>query len=434
MSLQRKLVIYVIVLHLFLAAAAMYVFADRRPWLLIVELGLAVSTAVGFRLIHRLFVPLDLIQTGAELIGEKDFTSKFLETGQPEMDRLIDVYNRMIEQLREERTRLREQHYFMDKILAVSPAGVLTFDFDGRVALANPSAEKLLQLPAETLHGKTLQSLGSPFADALAELSLGESQVLPLHGSRRIRCLKANFLDQGFAREFVTMEELTEELRLSEKAAYEKLIRMMSHEVNNSVGAVRSLLISSMNYEDQLSPEDRGDFSNAMAVAISRVENLSEFMNRFAQVVRLPGPEKRPCDLHELLKDLETLLEPWSREAKVQWIWMVEELVPPIPMDKNQIEQVFLNVFKNALEAIGEEGTIGVRIGCREDRYFVAIEDSGEDLDPEVQKNLFTPFFSTKKNGQGIGLTLIREILVRHGFEFFLDRPPGGPTQFVVYF
>jgi nitrogen fixation/metabolism regulation signal transduction histidine kinase len=350
------------------------------------------------------------------------------------MDRLIRVYNRMIEQLREERTRLREQHYFMDKILAVTPAGVLTFDFDGRIALANPSAERLLQLPAASLTGKTLQSLGSPFTDALAELSIGESAVMPLHGSRRIRCLKANFLDQGFTREFITMEELTEELRLSEKAAYEKLIRMMSHEVNNSVGAVRSLLMSSMNYQDQLSSEDREDFSNAMAVAVSRVENLSEFMSRFSQVVRLPEPDKRPCDLHALLRDLETLLEPWSREAKVQWVWNVEELPPPILLDKNQLEQVFLNVFKNAIEAIGDSGTIGVRLGRREERYFVTIEDSGADLAPEVRQNLFTPFFSTKKNGQGIGLILIREILARHGFEFSLDCPPGGPTQFVVYF
>jgi len=434
LSLRRKLVIYVILLHCALGAAALYLMMDRRPWLLAVELGLAVSAVVGFRLIHRLFVPLELIQTGAQLIGEQDFTSKFLDTGQPEMDRLIRVYNRMIEQLRDERTRLREQHYFMDKILAVTPAGVLTFDFDGRIALANPSAERLLQLPAAALRGKTLQSLGSPFTDALDELSIGESEVVPLHGSRRIRCLKANFLDQGFTREFITMEELTEELRLSEKAAYEKLIRMMSHEVNNSVGAVRSLLMSSMNYQDQLSPEDREDFSNAMAVAVSRVENLSEFMNRFSQVVRLPEPDKRPCDLHELLRDLEILLEPWSREAKVEWVWSVEELPPPILLDKNQIEQVFLNVFKNAIEAIGDTGIIAVRLGRREERYFVTIEDSGADLAPEVRQNLFTPFFSTKKNGQGIGLILIREILARHGFEFSLDRPPGGPTQFVVYF
>jgi len=434
LSLQRKLVVYTVVLHVLLAAAAFYVLIDSGPWLLVVELGLAASAWIGFRLVRRIFVPLDLIQTGAQLIGEKDFTTKFIETGQPEMDRLIHVYNRMIEQLRDERTRLREQHYFMDKILAVSPAGILTFDFDGRVALANPSAERIMQIPAAVLQGETLQAQGSPFADALADLPRGEARVLPLHGSRRIRCLKSHFLDQGFSRDFITMEELTEELRLSERAAYEKLIRMMSHEVNNSVGAVRSLLTSSLNYQDQLRDSDRGDFSNAMAVAISRVENLSEFMNRFSQVVRLPAPEKRPCNLHAMLRDIQTLLEPWSRDAEIVWVWMVETLPPPIPLDQNQMEQVFLNIFKNAIEAIGRAGTIGIRLGQKEDRYFVTIEDSGKGLDPEVRKNLFTPFFSTKTNGQGIGLTLIREILVRHGFEFSLDRPPGGPTQFEICF
>jgi len=103
-------------------------------------------------------------------------------------------------------------------------------------------------------------------------------------------------------------------------------------------------------------------------------------------------------------------------------------------MDKNQMEQVFVNICKNALEAIGENGAITVRMGKKGGRSFVIIEDTGGGLTPEVRAHLFTPFFSTKENGQGIGLTMIQEILSQHKFEFFLDSQPGEPTRFAIYF
>ena len=103
----------------------------------------------------------------------------------------------------------------------------------------------------------------------------------------------AEFRDRGFAKTFYLLEEMTEELRLTEKTAYEKLIRMMSHEVNNSVGAVRSLLESVLRYAEQIGPDDRGDFTNALTIAAARIESLNRFMSGFADVVRLPPPHPR---------------------------------------------------------------------------------------------------------------------------------------------
>jgi signal transduction histidine kinase len=98
------------------------------------------------------------------------------------------------------------------------------------------------------------------------------------------------------------------------------------------------------------------------------------------------------------------------------------------------MEQAFVNIFKNAMEAIGEKGTITIRMGKKREKKFVVIEDTGVGLTPEARANLFTPFFSTKENGQGIGLTMIQEILSQHRFEFSLDGEPGQPTQFAIYF
>lgn len=434
MSLRHKFILYLLFLHLTFAIAAIFLLWENRIWLLAVEAFFALSFILALRLFRALFQPLDLVMTGVEFIKDKDFTSKFNEVGQPEMDQLIAVYNRMIDQLRDERTRVQEQHYFMEKILRVSPSGIITFDFDEKILLVNPSAALMLQVVPKDLTGKKLADLHTPIAEALHQLKVGESQVIPFQGRRRVKCQKTQYLDRGFTRHFILLEELTEELRRSEKAAYEKLIRMMSHEVNNSIGAVNSLLHSFLNYKAQLRADDRNDYETALQVAIARTEHLNAFMKSFAEVVRLPLPQRQPCDLHELLRNIALLLSAESRKRNIVWKWEIAAPPEPVLMDKNQMEQVFVNICKNALEAIGENGAITVRMGKKGGRNFVIIEDTGAGLTPEVRAHLFTPFFSTKENGQGIGLTMIQEILSHHKFEFSLDSQIGSPTQFVIYF
>ncbi|MCI0694293.1 ATP-binding protein [candidate division KSB1 bacterium] len=433
MSLRRKFILYLLFIHLAFAIVSIYFLWENRFWLLAVEAFFVLSFFLALKLFRALFQPLDLVMTGVEFIKDKDFTSKFNEVGQAEMDKLIAVYNRMIDHLREERTRLQEQHYFMDKILKASPSGIITFDFDEKIAMVNPSAAKMLQLAPENLIGKKLAAIHTPFTETLSRLLVGESQVIPVQGRRRVKCQKSQYLDRGFARSFILMEELTEELRRSEKAAYEKLIRMMSHEVNNSIGAVNSLLHSFLNYQNQLRDEDRKDYENALKVAIARTEHLNGFMRSFADVVRLPLPKRQPCDLQELLENIALLMSAESQKHGIVWKWVIDKSLEPVVMDKNQMEQVFVNIFKNAMEAIDENGTITIRIGKKGGRSFVIIEDTGGGLAPEARANLFTPFFSTKENGQGIGLTMIQEILSQHRFEFSLDSQPGGPTQFAIY-
>ena len=434
MSLRAKFVLYLTLVHLVFAALVAVLLDDQRIWLLGIELLFVISLLVGIRLIQHFWVPLDLIRTGAELIEERDFTSKFLEVGQPEMDRLIRIYNRMIEQLREERTRVQEQHFFMDKILASTPSGIITLDFDARIALVNPSAERLLQRSTAELAGKKLNEVPSPFVQLLEDIEVGMSEVLPLRGQRRVRCHRAQFLDQGFPRSFVLLEELTEELRQSEKNAYEKVIRLLSHEVNNSIGAVNSLLHSCLNYGDQLREEDRRDYENALQVAIRRTDDLNAFMKSYAEVIRLPQPQRQPVALKSLLEEIQLLLSVESQQRNIEWVWDEEEAPGPVEMDRNQMEQVFVNILKNAIEAIGEEGRITLRLGKREEKGWVVVEDTGGGIPSEVKTQLFTPFFSTKENGQGIGLTMVQEILNRHGFEFSLESEPGEPTRFEILF
>ena len=246
MSLRGRTIAYLVVLHLIFAGLAVYLLRDNRFWLFAVEAVFAASLIAGLRLSREMYGHLGLAAEGLRLIRDEEFTSRFLPVGQPDVDGLIDVYNRMVDHLRDERVRLAEQHQFLSRVLQVSPSGVLILDFDYRVSSLNPAAERLLDRGAQTVVGRHLSALGSPLADALASLGPGEARVVGLLGARRVKCHHGRFVDRGFPRSFLLVEELTEELRQFERAAYEKLIRVMSHEVNNTVAASNSLLHSSL--------------------------------------------------------------------------------------------------------------------------------------------------------------------------------------------
>lgn len=439
--LRTKILAYLAAIHLALAVLCFYALRGQAPYLLAAEAALLISLAVAYRLLRAFFVPLELIGTGAELIAERDFGSQFRAVGQPEMDELIGVYNRMSRELREERVRAQEQHHFLERVLQATPAGIVCLDFDGRVSSANPAAHELLGLAEGEALGRDLASLPGPgsLAAELAALPLGESRVVA-SGRRRLKVSRAELFDRGFSRHFLAIEELTEELRASENAAYGKLVRMTSHEVNNSVGPVASLLDSFRGYGEQLGAEDRQEFEAALTVAIARLERLSAFVGGFAEMVRLPPPERRPCDLKRLADEILILLRPQLERRQIEVAWVAAEAVGEIAFDRNQLEQVLVNVFKNAMEAIadsekaGAGGRIELRLESLAGRPRLEIADSGPGIPEKARPLLFTPFFSTKPDGRGLGLTLLREILTQHGFDFGLEnRPRGGAVLWIAF-
>jgi two-component system nitrogen regulation sensor histidine kinase NtrY len=248
---------------------------------------------------------------------------------------------------------------------------------------------------------------------------------------------RGGFVDRGFPRAFFVLEEVTGELRQAERAAYEKLIRVMSHEVNNTVASSTSLLQSSLTYARDLSPEDRTDFETALGVVIARTGQLNTFMKGFADVFRLPAPARQPCELIGILERVVALISARPEAERIAWRWELDATAVRVSADPAQLEQALLNVVKNAVEAIGSDGaggTVTIGVTSKTDPPTLVVEDSGAGLTAEAQANLFTPFFSTKPGGQGIGLTLVGEILAGHGFDYALERTHRGTTAFRITF
>jgi signal transduction histidine kinase len=429
-TLRRLFYAYLLALHAVACWLAWRLSRDVVWGLVAIEAGLAVSALIGAWLVDRLLRAHALVRESAQLLEESDYTTRFRPTGQAEIDRLIEIYNRMADALRAERVRVREQHHFLQSLLDVSPSGAVILDHDARVDFVNPAAARLL---GPDVAGLEVTRGGTVLHEVMTALDASPSALVTLPGGRRAKASRGTFMDRGFSRTFLLIEELTEELRQAEKAAYEKLIRMLSHEVNNSVAASNSLLTSCLVFAAELPDDSRSDFEGALRVVMTRTEQLGAFMKAFADVVRLPEPRLAPCDMHDLLRHLGRLM---AAEAERRRVALTMELgpVPAVPLDRTLMEQALVNVLKNAIEAVGQDGHVVLRTGVAARRPFLEIEDSGPGLAPEVRAHLFTPFFSTKESGQGIGLTLVQEILTRHGFAFTLDGPEGGPTRFTIWF
>lgn len=431
MTLRRLFYAYLLVVHAVLCVLAWHLVRGSVWGLVTLELGLVVSAAAGAWLIDRLLRAHALARDSAQLLEESDYTTRFLPTGQVEIDRLIAIYNRMADALRAERVRVREQHHFLQRLLEASPSGAVILDHDARVDFVNPTASRLLG--SEVHAGVPAAAEGSALHEVMGALEHASSAVITLPGGRRAKVSRGSFMDRGFSRTFVLLEELTEELRHAEKAAYEKLIRMLSHEVNNSVAASNSLLTSCLVYAAELPDESRTDLEGALHVVMNRTAQLGAFMKAFADVVRLPDPQLAPCDLRDLLAHLSRLMAAEAERRRIALVTACAD-VPRVRIDRTLMEQALVNVIKNAIEAVDHDGTVALRTGVTAGRPWLQVEDSGPGLDPEVRAHLFTPFFSTKESGQGIGLTLVQEILTRHGLAFTLDGPEGGPTRFTIWF
>ena len=430
MTLRTQFLLFVIIIHAVLIALAAQL-RTTNPLLFVASEGLLVISVLLAAQLYRGFVrPFQLIAAGTAAIRAKDFSMKFVPVGQHEMDQLINVYNEMIDALRRERVSQHEKSFLLERLIQASPAGILILDFEGRIEGVNAAAERFLNQPAAALLGQMPAALPGAWGPALAGLTESQPQALRLSGLQTFRAHAAHFLDRGFTRRFIMLEELTQELIKQEKQAYSQLIRMMSHEINNSIGAINSILHSFQHYAPQLTPADQPDFTHALDVSIARNTQLANFIANFARLVRLPAPTPQLTDMHALLRGICRLLQPQSDERRI--VWHLE--LPPTPLmcrfDAQQLEQALLNIAKNALEAIGCDGNVWVRTTAQPPT--VVIENDGPGLTPEISAELFTPFFSTKRDGQGIGLTLVRDVLLAHGFSFRLQTEEHNRTVFRI--
>jgi nitrogen fixation/metabolism regulation signal transduction histidine kinase len=432
MKLQTKYILFVVIIHLAALVLSYFVFKNYPLLFLACEVLVIISIVIAWKLYYQVIQPLRMLADGAEAIKDRDFSVKFLTTGKYEMDQLINVYNQMIDQLRTERTKQEDQHFFLEKLIQTSPTGIIILDYEDNIQQINPKALELLDTQEREIIGKPVYEISNAIIQQVAQLKSGASKTVTLNGASTYKIQKSHFIDRGFPRHFVMIEELTAEILAAEKKAYGKVIRMMAHEVNNTIGPVNSILQSALKKESLWEKNENLLLQHAMKIAVDRNQNLNIFMRNFADVVRLPEPNRKQLNLHNLIHAVAKLMELKAQEKQVEFQYAFAQNDFYIFADEQQMEQVLINVIKNAIEAIGEKGIVIFRtdISLRQ----LTVVDSGKGIEDKVAEQLFSPFFSTKKDGQGIGLTIVREILLNHGFEFYLKSFSEKRTEFMIKF
>ena len=439
MTVSNKYILYLLVLHAAMAVMFYYLLLDT-PWLILVAEGyLLLSAYVGYRIFHRLFAPLNLLSQGAAALEDQDFSVKLRPTGSFEMDRVVKVYNTMIEQLRSERVAGKQREEFLDQLVDAAELGVVVLTFDGEVDRMNdwmkrmcdsePFRTAVLQ-PALHLSrnaaGLSRQRPDEPTGAATS------GAVLTGPGNRRYHVEYATFIDRSFERGFLVIQDVTSELVTAERDAYGKVIRMMAHEVNNTNAAVASVLQTLLDTAREDGPDLKAITETYLPAVVNRTERLTEFMKNFARVARLPAPVKHAVDLNELANGAAALMRATLEARDIQLTLDLTATPVLVSADVSQLEQVIVNALRNAAQSIGSGGAI--QLITTDHPASLVIADNGPGIPPEHAEAIFTPFFSTKPEGQGIGLTLSREILEAHGASYQLRTERDGWTRYRIVF
>ncbi len=410
---------------------AIYTFRKSNPLFLIgSEVIIPFLYAITVWLLIRSLKPISSIGKSLNLLREGEFNITMVKTGNKDVDNIIEVYNSMINRLREERLSVREKNHFLDLLIESSPLGIVIVDLDDKITDINKAAFKSMGINPGDLKGKYLNDLKSNLASEIAKIKYEEKQLIVLADGQKYLCRKLYFMDHGFKHPFYIIEEFTEEIRKAEKEAYGKLIRMMAHELNNTIGSVNSIMTAVQSDPDSFVVSERDDIVRVLGVAIQRNYQLNRFMQNLSNVVKLPLPEKESMKLNDSLMVVIESFSSILKEKNISLTTNLENNLPVILADRSQMEQVFTNIIKNSIEAIKNKGHIIVSI--KVNPVCVCFEDNGVGLSREAYERIFTPFFSTKPGGQGIGLTLIHEILTNHGFSFSLSNKESGGTEFII--
>lgn len=393
-------------------------YSPRVQWTLSILLAGAFIISL-YVLRERIVYPL---QTLANILaGLRDEDYSIRARGARPDDALGEVMievNALGESLREQRLGALEATALVKTVMAEIDLAVFTFDNEQRLRLVNRAAEKLMAQPSERLLGRTAGELG--LVDCLqGEASRTIQRSFP-GGLGRWGVRRSNFRQGGLPHQLLVLSDLSRALREEERQAWQRILRVLGHELNNSLAPIKSIA-GSMESLLKRSPRPsdwESDMQRGLQIISGRAESLNRFMEAYTRIARLPPPKLQPIQLKNLME----------RVVAVETRLQVEVRGGPdleVTADPDQLEQLLINLVRNAADAaLQTAGGVQVSWTHSPSHYAVLIQDSGPGLSNTA--NLFVPFFTTKPGGSGIGLVLCRQIAEAHGGVLTLENRPAG--------
>ena len=377
---------------------------------------LIVTGAIAYALHERLAYSLRTLANVLAAMRDGDFSIRAHATSSPDpLGALANEINALGDTLREQRLGALEASNLLRTAIEEMDAAIFTFDDRHRLRLANRAAERLLARPVEQLLGRTAAELG--LASCLeGEAARVASMTFP-GGMGRFGFRRSGFRQDGRPHQLLVVADLSRALRDEERQAWQRLLRVLGHELNNSLAPIKSVAssLASLCQRDPKPPDWQDDVRDGLALISSRAEALSRFMQTYSQLARLPAPKRAPVALADCLQRVAGL------ETRVS-VGVQPGPAITLQADRDQLEQLLINLIRNAADAVLESATPAAgthpvppvrlawnRLGTEVE---IRIEDEGPGLANPA--NVFVPFFTTKPKGSGIGLTLCRQIAEAH--------------------
>ncbi|NDV19921.1 HAMP domain-containing protein [Pseudodesulfovibrio sp. JC047] len=422
----------------------------KYPWKMNLYLTLGVMALLiilgaiwfGFRLAKELSAPVQALAMGTERIGRGDLSVRLEDRSDDELGFLVQSFNRMAEDLEQSQEsvqqaniRLAQQNQelerrgqYIEAVLNNITSGVISMDSAGRIGTVNTAAESILGIPGAILIGrKPHHFLSGDFArmmeDALKQLSAKSGGVwqrqldLPVRGKTikvLVNVVSLKNVGGRDAGHVAVFEDITELEKIQRLAAWREVARRIAHEIKNPLTPIKlSAQRLQRKYGETISEPT---FDQCTGLIVNQVERLQNMVTEFSAYAKLPDVQPKPDSLAPLLEEVSAMFENTHRE--ISWTLSPEPPLPDFPFDREAIRKVLINLLTNAAEALKDRYDAQVEISATHDtekgHIIVTVADNGPGL-PDNSSRLFEPYYTEKKGGTGLGLTIVRTIVSDHG-------------------
>lgn len=395
-----------------------------------VVIGLVILLQV-FGLIHTVESHVDTLEDFFAAVNYEDFTRRFIED---DVDaELKEAFNRVLQRFQDARAARDVQAGYLETVVRHVPVPFIAVRADGSLSLVNSPARRLTGIPGLS-HIEQLADVDPQLPSQVRQLEPGSQQLL----QTRLRGVPAELrvsvseirLDGGVERLY-SIENLSGELTARESAAWRNLIRVLTHEIMNTLTPVTSLAqtTAAMLQKEAANP----DIEEAIKTIARRSEGLTSFVLRYRELLQVPKPNLAEVSVANCLNSAMTLLSGERDDVEFDVEVSPESLT--VVADRALLDQVLVNVIKNALDAASgrESPRIELMASLNYGRVAIRIRDNGSGIDENSLDQVFVPFFTTKREGSGIGLSLCRQIMTAHGGEIALESGNGGTTVSLIF-
>ncbi len=444
-----------VLLRALVLAGALYIFIyalEQEDWFMttiFAGLGVVLSAVELIRYVEK--TNRDL-QTFLLSIKHKDFTNTFTAAKRGKSYAgLRDAFNDIIKEFQNLRAEKESHYQYLQTVIEHVGVALLCYSPEGEVLLLNHAAKELLHKPYLN-NIQALHRTNAPLLAAIRNLRHGERKLVKTLIQNELLQLaiqSTEFKLQNQTYILVSLQNIGGELEAQEIETWQKLIRVLTHEIMNSVTPIISLTkaINDMlgeGWEEgsdtplaAIEEEEAEDVRNGLRTILSRTKGMLHFVNAYRSLTRIPKPKFAPVKVRTMLDNIRTLMQPEMEKRQIAFELNMEDPKMEIKGDAELIEQVLINMIKNAVEALEGEKSPRVSIYAgysKETKAFIQIADNGPGIDQEFINQIFIPFFTTKQKGSGIGLSLSRQIMRMHKGSISVQTHPGEGTVFTLTF